>query len=380
LRDHPSRPRPLSPSAETCFQNCLKFAPNLLEGHRALVELYQERKQATKAEKAARQLLERFPDHAATVEELGDLCMEQEKYTEGLEAFERAQRLNPLAVHLRAKRSNAHLFRARTFAEAGQFDEARADYQASINLGDPRQQASPLCKWSACELKAGNSERAEELLARARAEVGSQAAIAFNMVIEAIRLKLPRPLKSRFDKELNDALKEPPTGVAAALVAQTAASHQLAGVKYHGQKTHEKKVLAYVAKAHHADFTESQLESLCHSLLALRSLKELRVFTRLGQRRFPNNPMFPYLEAESYILLGPQKCRAYEVQPLLEKARKLIEKLPRDGKLDALRETIQERERMIGGLSPFMDMFENFFGGMRDDEEEDDDEDEAWGW
>src|SRR5207302_621408 len=68
LRNHPDRPRPLKPTAEQCFERSLKIAPDVLETHTRLVQLYRDQRKAKKAEQAARQLLERFPDHVPTLE------------------------------------------------------------------------------------------------------------------------------------------------------------------------------------------------------------------------------------------------------------------------------------------------------------------------
>jgi tetratricopeptide (TPR) repeat protein len=379
LRDQVRPPR-LSPGAEACFHNSIKLAPDQLPTYAALFAYHQQRGHKAKTEKVGRQLLERFPEHGPTLEALGDLTMHEGRYSEALGLYEQAQRTNPLSRQLRGKVSSAHLYRARAHAEEGRFDEARADYQASLAFRDG-QEYPALCKWAACEFKAGNPERAEELLARALAEVGSGLAVSYSMVIETIRLKLPRTLKSRFDREMNAALSAPPSAAAAAAILSMTASHRAAGVTYHGQKTHEKKVLAYVNKAERADFTEAQLASVCDSLLTLKALKPLRTFASLGQQRFPNNPHFPFMEAESYFAAGPDRFPAWQVRPLLQEARRLAEQMPREPRQQELLETIREREEMMRTLNPFLEFLTgtgspfDFFG--YEDEDDYDDED---GW
>jgi tetratricopeptide (TPR) repeat protein len=372
----------LKPSAEACFQRSLELAPDQLPTHEALFHYFQDRKQFPKAEKAAQKLLERFPDHAPTLEALGDLLMRRGDYTGALDLVQRALKANPLDRRLRGKVGGAHLFRARTWAEEGQFDQARADYQAALVFCDSQDDYPVLCKWAACEFKAGQRERAEELLQKALAESGTRLAIAFNMVIEVIRLKLPAPLKKRFNDEFNAALAEPPSAAAAVALLSTASAHQLAGVKYYGQKTHEKKVLDYANKALKADFNESQLERACHHLLDMQAYKQARSYTALGHRRFPQNPVFLLLEADSYLRLGPDRCPIHLVGPLLERARRLAEKMPRDPRQQELLEKIQQGEELIRSLNPFLSLFEGGFGGMfdpfGDDGEDDEFEDEDW--
>jgi tetratricopeptide (TPR) repeat protein len=381
LRDHPDRPRPLKPSAEACFQRSLELAADQLATHEALFHYFQERKQYAKAEKAAQKLLECFPDHAPTLEALADLLMRRGEYSGALDLVQRALKANPLDRQLRGKVGGAHLFRARTWAEAGQFDQARADYQAALTFRDSQDTYPVVCKWAACEFKAGNGERAEELLQKALAESGTRLAVAFNMLIETIRLKLAPALKKRFNDEFNAALAEPPSAAAAVALLSTAAAHQLAGVKYHGQKTHDKKVLAYATKALSADFNETQLERVIGSLLSMQAFKQARSYTARGRRRFPQNPMFPFLEAESYLRLGPERCPIHLVRPLLEQARRLAEKLPRDPRQQELLEKIQQGEELVRSLNPFLAMFEGGFGGMFDpfgDDIDDDEEDDDW--
>lgn len=372
LREHPARPRPLSPSADKCFRKSLGLAPNLSEAHVALFEYHKDRREFPEAEAAGLALLERFPDHVATLEGLADLYMQERKYAEGLDLFGRALRANPLERRLRAKLSSAHTYQARARAEAGRFDEARASYQAALGLCERANAGSVYCKWAACEFKAGDTPRAEELLRQALAEAASRLAIAYSMVIEAIRLKLPPALKRRFDREFTEALVEGPTAAGAAQAAETAAAHRLAGVTYHGQKTHEKKLLAYVDRARQAKFTEAQLASLCNSLLALQALRPARTFARIGQTRFPRSAVFPFLEAESYFVQGPERFQSWQAAPLLEKAARLAGEAPRDEQNQALLEEIGRRRQMADALGPMgmeglMDVFNELFGGDEDD-------------
>jgi tetratricopeptide (TPR) repeat protein len=363
LRNHPDRPKALKPSAEECFRRSLELAPEQLEPYEDLFHHYQREHKPKKMEQAARQLLARFPDHVPTLVALSDLRAEQQDYAEALTLLQQALKNNPLDRKLRSKLSTTHLFNARAHAEAGQFDEARQEYQTTLAL-DARNEAAVLCKWAACEFKAGNDPRAEELLQQALGKAGSRLAIAFSMLIETIRLKLPRPLKLRFDKDFNESLAEPPTAAGAVDSIDTAATHRVSGIKYYGQKTHEKKVLAYLDRAGRtADFSEDQLQKICQSLLDLEATTPLRTFTALGRQRFGRNPFFPFLEAESYIAKGPERLQIWRVQPLLEEARQLASQLPQDEQIKDLQQQIHDRQEMINALNPFANMFQNMYGG-----------------
>ena len=50
------------------------------------------------AEKAARQLLQHFPDHVPTLTALADRCTDKKKYTEALTLYQRRLKLTPSTV------------------------------------------------------------------------------------------------------------------------------------------------------------------------------------------------------------------------------------------------------------------------------------------
>jgi tetratricopeptide (TPR) repeat protein len=377
LRNHPDRPRPLNPPAAKCFEHSLALAPELLETHEALFQLWLRKNEPTEAVKVGQRLLERFPDHVPTLEALGNLRLHEEAYAEGLQLLQRALQANPLDRSLRAKVSYAHLVNARHHAEEGRFDEARAEYRAAQALEEGKKDPTVLCKWAACEFKAGAPVRAEELIRQTLEDPGNRPEVTFSLLIESIRLKLPRPLKNRFDREFKAALAELPTGRAAAALARVASAHHQTEVTYVGQKTHEKKVVAYLEKALHADFTEAELEAVCEDLLVLHAPKVELKYVRLGQRKFPHNPSFFLAEAERNIDLGPGRCPVWPTQELLQKAQDLANALPRDKRQQTILDTIHELRERLGALNPFArlsplmgDMFEDMFGFEEDDEDE----------
>ena len=317
LRDQMPRPKPLKPSAEECFRRSLELGPDQLETHEELVHFYQEQNKPRKAEQAARELLERFPTHVSTLQALANLRIQEQDYAEGISLLERALQANPLDQQLRRQLSTAHVFQARAHAEAGQFEQARAEFRMSLSLGEGDRSAV-YCKMAACEFKAGDADRAEEYLCQALASNGSQLSVAFSMLIEVIRLKLPAKLKNRFNQDFNTLLAAPADGATAAAIAQTAASHRAAGVTYRGQKTHEKKVLNYLQKAQKVQWTEEQLDTVCKALFDLKAQRMLHGFAELGQGRFPNNPYFPFWEVQAHMLLGPFRSNPQRIHLLLE--------------------------------------------------------------
>ncbi len=372
LRNHPDRPTPLNPSAEQCYRKALELAPDLLEAHEALIALHRRARRNAKAEKAARQLLEHFPDHLPTLEALSDLLVEKEQYDEALELLQRAWKANPLNRELRSKVATAHLYAARGHVLADRFDDARRDYQAALNLEEPDETYLVLSRWAGCEFRAGRTERAEELLRQAKQRGPSALAVAYQMVVECARLKLHRTLKTRFDKEFKAGLEEPATPAAATALADLTRDLMISGVAYYGQKTHAKKVLAYVEKAAKADFTEAQMETICSALVDLKSTRASRRYLDRARRKFPADPMFPYLEALTYMSGELENVRAYQVKPLLENARRLAEARPADAQRDRLLRDIQDRLNALAAVNPFgMGFMADMFGAFDWDDDDD---------
>jgi tetratricopeptide (TPR) repeat protein len=361
LRDFPDSPR-LEPPADKCYERALELAPNLLAAHEGLFRFHRDCGNAAKAVKAGRRLLQRFPDHGPTLEGLGDLLGLQKEHAASLELLRMAQRANPLDRKLRSKVANAHLGLARSHAEAGRFEEARTEYQAALALRTDLPESNVLLKWAACEFKAGDNTRAEELLTQVRTTL-APLAVSYSMVVESARLKLPRPIKLRFDKEFAEGLTAPAdAGAAGELVAIVAGLHHW-NVTYYGLKTHEKKILTYLTRVRPADFTELGLTQVCGGLLALEEWKQLLAFARLGQKFFKENPFFPYYEALARLRREGVNVRHWQIRPLLQKAERLARAQSADPRIAALLEDVQARLKALDSLNPFGSIFDNLFGG-----------------
>jgi tetratricopeptide (TPR) repeat protein len=366
------------PTAVECFQRALPLAPDLEMAYLGLFAEYQRLDQPDQAVQIARQYLERKPDHLPTLKATADLFLAQQKYGDAIHFLERACQVNPLDRQLRSALMTAHLFDARSYAEAKQFDTARAKYE--MVLASDAQEPSPvLCKWAACEFKAGNPDRAEELLQQARQKAESPLGLAYNMLIETIRLKLPKALKTRLEKEFNGGLAATPTAAAAADLAAIAGSHHLSGVKYPAQKAHEKKVFAYLEKAKQVDFTEAQLVAITGWLMKMKRARTFKAYLTLGRQRFPEQPRFPLFEVQSLLEQGSKGGGLWRVQPLLDLASALVKKLPNSPENTRLIETIAEQREVLGNLNPLVHLFDHLMSGFKEDDDEDwDDEEDSW--
>jgi tetratricopeptide (TPR) repeat protein len=379
LCDHEGLPRSLKPGADECFRQALELDPEQRDTYEALFHYHLDRDQEKKAAAAGERLLQKFPDHVPTLQALGDLRMRQGNYDQGIEMFGRALQVNPLDRQQRTKLGSAHVWYGRSLAEQGDYDKARAQYRAALAHRDSTDDFSVLSQWAACEFKAGDTAKAEELLARALTRPDHRLAVAHLLLIESARLKLSRTVKQRFNKEFNESLAETPTGSTAAAVAEALSAQRATGATYYGQKTHEKKIFGYLDRATRVDLTEKDLERVCAALEGPASSRLLKTFASKARRQFPENPFFPFMEAEAYIAQGRQRCPAWTVRQLLETARSLAGRLAPDPKQQALLQAIQAREEMVGHLGPFgfmssLNLPEDLFW----DDEDDEDDDDGW--
>ncbi len=378
LRDYPDRPEPLDPPAEKCFRKSLELAPDLLPAHEALFqhEIHEER--LAHAIKAGQALLEKFPDHVPTLEKLAKLFLDKEKPQESLELLQRALKNNPLNRQLRSQVATAHLHCARAAVEAREFDEARRHYQLALEFEDRQRPTFILCKQAACEFKAGETARAEKLVQEARSGAPSALAVSFSMLIEVSRLKLPKPLKTRFEKEFTEGLGQPAQPVDVVELVELAMSHHVSGVQYTGSKTHFKKVQTYAEKARtRLAFTEDQLERICQALIGLEAgVRSIKGYLRLGQTRYHNNPVFDLLEMEFEAKDSPDLLHVVSSRYRMEEITRKISALPEGPRKESLQKRMDQLKQLIDAMSPlggmpfppFFDIFDPF--GDDDDDDE----------
>jgi hypothetical protein len=217
-----------------------------------------------------------------------------------------------------------------------------------------------LCKWAACEFKAGDSARAEELLARAVALEGALSA-AYALLIEAVRLKLPAAIKKRFETAFKEGLAATPNAQAATGLADATSLHHVAGIEYFGQKTHLKKILDYLKKAISQPFSEEQMERICYSLLLQGGYRLTRDYVARGSKLFPQNPLYPLLNAENEINRGRGMFDSWRVKGFLQRAHELADRMQPGPKRESILERVAKHQEMLDLLNPFGRLFDDFY-------------------
>src|SRR5262249_41607846 len=198
---------------------------------------------------------------------------------------------------------------------------------------------------------------------------------------EVIRLKLPKPLKTRFEQDYKAGLAAPPVPAAATHLAEFLGDLKGLGVSYTGQKTHETAVLKYINKGQRANWSDRDIEAVVRALLKLRALAPARRFLSKAARRFRDDPVFPFLEAVSYFYEGPDRMPHYQVRWLLNEAERLAQALPPGERRAELLDDVHKHQEMLNAVDPFgpaQNIFNSLFD-LDDEDDYDDDYDEG-GW
>jgi tetratricopeptide (TPR) repeat protein len=371
------KPPPLKPDAVACFQRSIELAPERLEGYLALFILHREHGDTDKAGKIGQELLKRFPDHAATSEALGDLYLETQQSDKARQCFEKALSANPLERRLRIKLARARQNVGLALTIDKKFQAARAEYEAALGLAEGPQTAL-LCQWAVLELKAGAPERAAELIARAQAASDQRLALHFGLVSESIRAKLPPAEKKRLAADMKTALAEPPTpGEVLALLEAAAQQRKRQLDAYHGQKTHERTFLRFLDSVSLYEFKEDEVVKLCGYLQAMDARGPWQRCLERAEFEYPHNAAIA-LSHLDYLLTQKSEPSPWIVRDRLDRARRLIQALPREAQ-DRLLPGLRQREQQVhalGGMADPMSMLDRIFGFDGPDDEDDDDD----GW
>jgi tetratricopeptide (TPR) repeat protein len=357
-------PKPLNPSAETCFRRALEFAPDLLDAHRDLFNhLLYDLQQPGKAEKVGRTLLEKFPNDIDTLEALADIRRDKGDDIEALALRERAVKHNPLDRRLRDLAGLAHLRVARLHTLKKDYEKAGEHLNAARELVGDQYQVWAWCQAVANYIRAGDTERAEQMRQEAM-KVPLPLELSFLSLVEAIRSKLPPAIKKQHEKEFNDGLNASPDGGAAAALARNLALFEKENVDYVGLKSHTSKILKYINKARNLDLPEPLLLTLCGTLALLKTNpRAFRSFIDTARRKYPNNPDFLVIEATQTLDAPDGRFRPWMVERLLDEASRLTAALPQGARKDTLGTTIKGLRERLQTLNPFGGLF-NVFGRM----------------
>lgn len=364
-------PRPLSPNFYECYRRSIALAPDWLTPRAQLVESLQQEGKPEELIAAAEDLLARFPDHLATLTLLADAHKRRGDIERAADLLERALAAKPLDRVLRHQLGHLRRRAGTLLALEGKFPQARAMFESALRTLGSEPHAVAALSWAACEFKAGNAARAEELLAEAAATEAGRAILDGWMYIQAVRLQLPKPIKTRFEQPFKTQLDAAdPTPDDAVAVLRIFVMMIQEDFTYHGSKTHLKKAIGQVEKTLRAKYDERQMNQVGYALLAMRELRTLQRFARKWAREFPQSPLPPLFEMESCLTDNEDRWPIWQLAPLATKAMRLAELLPPGAERDGLLNHLQERLNRFRGMHPIVQLLDPFeSGGGHDDRE-----------
>jgi tetratricopeptide (TPR) repeat protein len=362
LRELEDMPEPLKPGPEACFEKALQLEPKLLDAHAGLFRYHLRAGHTEKAIKAGRRLLELFPDHLQTLEELAELYGQQSKHTEELELLQQALRHNPLDRDLRRRLGNANLARARQLAEKEKIDKARPHYESALSFAEPHAHGVLSCCWAAAEMKAGNQERADELLAQARAKSPGEIMITYVLLVEANRLKLPGAVKTRFTKQFNESVGDKPTPPLALALLEYLRQLGLEDFTYHGLKTHTKKIYDFVDRLDKEACPEESYIAILDHLARMDSPSRMMSrFFDFARDKYPKSPFVPYLEAVHLMGDDPEAGPPTRAAWLLQEAERLGRPRASEPAVKAMLDDVAARLKLLQAFRALMPF--GMFGG-----------------
>lgn len=346
-------------STEDCYLRASKLAPDLLEPLEQLFLMYKQRGRFAQAIALGKQIVGKFPVHAATLESLAELCHDKGEFGDAYTFAKRALDVNPLNKLLRRRFRDLRVFKARALCKFGDWPKAREELEEANKLSDGAGSALQICALGAATaFKVGDDELAQ----RRASEAAAIDPIAgnFALLVEAARFKHSKSIKSDFERQFIDALTQSLSARSASLLAQVHQSIATDG-SYLGAKGHEKKIRAYLDAVIADNPDEADLQELCGALISPTWMRQLRKAAAQGQKRFPRNPHFPYFEATALCEADGRKAiPIWRVESLLENSRRLAQVLPMSDSIRQLFDHLECLREKLVKLEP-IDQLANAF-------------------
>ena len=233
--------------AVACFEDGLKRAPDHLPLYHALMNAYKEWDRPDDVAASARRLLEKFPDEFDAVMLLTNYHFKRQEPDPALRYARMARALKPLDEQSVVNEWAIHLLQARKLALKGCWDDGRAEFEEAQRLRPELSLGLHVrARRAVFELKAGEAERAEALIADAQLNLSEATALWLILLIESIRYKLPKPDRERFEARWTVALSKKVRSETAGALAELMAAFMGDEIEYPGRAGHLKEVVAYL--------------------------------------------------------------------------------------------------------------------------------------
>ncbi|HUY88014.1 MAG TPA: hypothetical protein VMV10_04735 [Pirellulales bacterium] len=334
--------------ATESLERSLQLDPSQRESHSLAMELFEAWGQPEKAAEAARRLLEAFPDDLEALGHLIGFHSKRDEPQAALSYLARARALKPLDEAFAIEERLTRFALARRLALAGQWDEGRAEFEriAALELAP----TNFLSRRAAFEFKAGQPQRANELIREAFESDVEPAELWLNLAIEAAGYELAAAERERFECQLRNELGKKVRSAAAGGVARALCRFLESGLSYPGLDSHVRQVADYLRKSTRTKYQEADLGHVCAFLqLAGGETALFEKLTRRGVKTFSDSPLFLCLGAAMEMQKGPFKCNIPRARKQLEKALAALE----SGKHPERARLTSEIQRQLSALNDF---------------------------
>lgn len=338
--------------AVSCLEESLRLCPTHREAYRDLLEAYDDWKWPEPAAATARRLLEVFPDDFETAMYLARYHFRRDEAARALEYALRARALKPLDEGAAQEEWAARVALARQRAGEKRWDEGRAEFAAAERAWPAQNEnVHYLARKAVFELKAGQPERAEALIAEAQTRLVEPAPLWLALLIEAIRYHLPKADRDRFEVHWLDALPKKVRGETAAALADLLTGFLAGDIRYPRREEHVRQVVDYLRRTTRIKYRQEDLARVCGFLGLIPKERDLfETLIKRGLKLFPRSALFLMLAGTTELQKGPLRGDLKRARGHYEKALELAQASsePRD---QALLPKIKESLSMLQDLT-----------------------------
>ncbi|MCZ2340352.1 MAG: hypothetical protein LC104_00985, partial [Bacteroidales bacterium] len=310
------------------------------------------------AEAVLQAALNWHPKSVAILKSLVLLSHKSQRWDAKLDYLARAIAADPLNPVFRSLAVRTHQTYARQLGLAGNFTEAEQHLQQSLSLSQPQETAPIQTMMAVLARKVGRTADAENWSQQALANTSNNLTVALIMSVESQLFKLKPADKRPIDQKLKELLAtNHPQAHAVTTTIKCLVMYREDGVTYRGQTTHEKTLLALALKAAQSDTASPEIvfENLAEVARYIENRTAVTKILRQLEYRFPENPVFPFIQAEWLLeQLGPDRSR-YQIAEMLDTAYDLA-KTSSEARHQNLLSRIEELLEKVRPQS-FMDIF-----------------------
>ncbi|MBF0213845.1 MAG: hypothetical protein HQM00_09835 [Magnetococcales bacterium] len=320
-------PHPSTPQILQYLEKSLEYDPD----HKPTwLELLQIRSRLGRERhlfhRLADQAARRFPDDEGILALVMAAAMEKGSFKKASGVARRIHTLNPGHDDILATRVSAHLQHARKRILEGEFAVARRELVKAERLraDDGTQPVGLLA--AMLEFLAGDPERGEEILEAGRQQATQKTVHAVKAFLEASALRVPALILDSFRRDLIRCDALPPDRDELVTLAGILTRHFPA----HPNATTEAATLlsGHLRSGARLGFDPEETRLICEALTLTQRHGLLALYGRLGEKRWPGEPVFTYYRARGQCENQPWRLMDDDFQALMRAKEELQEKDP----------------------------------------------------